>query len=383
MKMKPNVNACAVIKKLVHRGRSGLRASSSGSGSVSRSTNTNTNSSHQPGTRHSLKAIVNPLECLAQVGLWESFEQRLNESECYFVGPIFSYGDSMLHMVCRHHPSVRVVQRVLSDRAPRLAVKEVNKAGQTPLHVAAACGASSRVVRLLLKQCPDSATSQDLQGNTPLHLHFTNTCGQKVCDSGFHIPKLSSSPSSVQSAPYSHLSSSVHGSYVGKMISNNSIRSTASTAALSIASLVRASSNALSVSNHGGSSDRKKASSKLLRRSDSVPKIDSDGGRFKEDHSVCSRETVGQLKMLLLGPSQEVVHELAKASPSCLVVENDEDLSVVELAIMHEADLKTVTKLQEILRCHLKSKQQSQSQISHCGIAKSIPEGKILQNAAA
>jgi hypothetical protein len=138
---------------------------------------------------------VHPFESLAKQGRWEEVENVLNCCNADFdyaapVGDTFSHGDPILHMVCRNHPPVSIVQRLLHERSPALAMREVNQAGQTPLHVAAASGASFRVVHYLVEQCddPDMVAAQDLEGNTPLHLHFSHTCGEKVRDPGFLSP---------------------------------------------------------------------------------------------------------------------------------------------------------------------------------------------------
>jgi hypothetical protein len=144
--------------------------------------------------------VVHPFESLAKQGRWEEVENVLNCCNADFdyaapVGDTFSHGDPILHMVCRNHPPVSIVQRLLQERSPALAMREVNTAGQTPPHVAAASGASFRVVHYLVEQCddPDMVAAQDLEGNTPLHLHFSHTCGKKVRDPGFLVPTRSNS----------------------------------------------------------------------------------------------------------------------------------------------------------------------------------------------
>jgi len=266
---------------------------------------------------------LHQLERLAIQGDWVEWEKHFLTHGESSTAHTFSHGDNLLHMVCRFHPPVSVVRMVLRQREPLLAVQEVNSQGQIPLHVAAASGASYKVVHLLLEQSMCTVMAQDSAGNTPLHLHFLHCCGQKVCDPGFSVPNITSS---------------------GRFIPTNSIRSTASTVATSqrssFGSLMQTlthRSNSLSVSCH--SEDEHSARFMRPNLSQTQP----------------SKHEVEQVTMLVQGPTHEIVFELAAASPRCLLLENDDSLSVIELAIMFEADLKTVTKLQEISRRYMKS----------------------------
>jgi hypothetical protein len=250
-------------------------------------------------------------ELFSRQGKWEELERFLHDKDSVYQSSTttFAHGDSMLHMVCRYHPPTSVVRQLLNKRAPLLAVQEVNSAGQTPLHVAAACGASFQVVQLLLEHCPAIPASQDSQGNTPLHLHIANTCRRRVCDPGFCVPNLTKKSSTR-----------------GRIFNSNSTQLDAlSTTASSCANRISLSSRGL----------LKKASKRdLLTRIKSAAEE-----KMKKDDAE-------HFKFLVIGPNQEVVYALATHSPSCLLIENYEGVSAVELAILCEADFKTVKTLQ-------------------------------------
>jgi hypothetical protein len=237
----------------------------------------------------------------------------------------FAHGDSMLHMLCRYHPPVSAVRNVLSQRAPLLAVHEVNSAGQTPLHVAAACGASFQVVRLLLDQCPETAGAQDSQGDTPLHLHIANTCRKNICDPGFMVPKQT-------------IRSTQNSSRGKQTIPSSSKKGSSSNTALT------GRSSGLSASN---TYDKEKRGLTKASKRDSLAGIKKAIGESKHKEDV--------EKLLVVGPTQEIIDTLAKAAPYCVMVENDKGASVIELAIVCDADLKTVEKLQDIARSHVKT----------------------------
>jgi len=305
------------------------------------------------GHRKSLNRLHN-LERLAMLGEWEEWEEHFYTGDESAKAHCFSFGDSMLHMVCRFHPPVSIVRKVLKTREPFLAVQEVNSLGQTPLHVAAACGASYKVVLVLLEQSAIPAMVQDSEGNTPLHLHLLHCSGQKICDPGFTVPNLNSSTGSLV-AP------------------SNSVRSTASTAATSksssvgsLAQVLSHRSNSLSVSCH--SEDDFALKSKTILQLHKHAKDD-----------------VEHVKLLVQGPTYEIVQYLANAAPECLLLENDDDYSAVELAILCEADLKTVTKLQSAARQHLKSLGGSTHRGKECEdeFSSILPHHKVVWNCAA
>lgn len=91
--------------------------------------------------------------------------------------------ESLLHVLCRHHPPLDVVDLFCGIHPP--SVSQPNSLRRTPLHVAVAHGASSKVIKCLLSHCADAASMKDSQGRTPLHL----ACGccplSDVCDPGF------------------------------------------------------------------------------------------------------------------------------------------------------------------------------------------------------
>jgi len=92
--------------------------------------------------------------------------------------------DTILHSVCRNYPPVRVVNRLLIEFS--WLASQLNEEKQTPLHVAAACGASPKVVAALVKHCPESSEWQDNEGCTPLHLHLKYS---PLCDAGYMYQK--------------------------------------------------------------------------------------------------------------------------------------------------------------------------------------------------
>jgi hypothetical protein len=272
-------------------------------------------------------------ELFSRQGKWQELGRSLHDEE-----PTFAHGDSMLHMVCRYHPPISAVRQLLNKRAPLLAVQEVNSAGQTPLHVAAACGASFKIVQLLLEQCPDTAVAQDSQGNTPLHLHIANTCRRKVCDPGVNVPNLTTKNSNRGK----HLLKSTSKRFNASSNTASSGRRTSWTSSL-FPSLPHQSI-------FYASSNYKKEERGLAKASkrDSLTWIKSAA---EERNNIGESE---HFKFLVMGPTQEVVYALANCSPFSLVIENNEGVSVVELAIIYEADLKTVEKLQETARRHFK-----------------------------
>jgi hypothetical protein len=94
-------------------------------------------------------------------------------------------GGNILHIMCEHHPPSKVVNHV-AGMFPLLTI-QLNKQKQTPLHVAAAFGASPRTIAALLKHGGSSpALMCDVRGHTPLHLHIKHcTPTIQVCDPGY------------------------------------------------------------------------------------------------------------------------------------------------------------------------------------------------------
>jgi ankyrin repeat protein len=94
-------------------------------------------------------------------------------------------GGNILHIMCEHHPPANVVNHV-AGTFPLLTM-QLNEQKQTPLHVAAAFGASPRIIATLLKHGGSSpARMRDAKGHTPLHLHIKHcTPTKQVCDAGY------------------------------------------------------------------------------------------------------------------------------------------------------------------------------------------------------
>jgi hypothetical protein len=87
---------------------------------------------------------------------------------------------NVLHIMCMYHPPHKVIHRAAS-MSPLMAI-QVNALQQTPLHVAAAYGASHRVISSLIKHGGKTpATMQDVKGRTPIHLHL-KYCTPGVCE---------------------------------------------------------------------------------------------------------------------------------------------------------------------------------------------------------
>jgi ankyrin repeat protein len=146
------------------------------------------------------------------------------------------YGDfrqgNILHIMCEQHPPARVVHRVASLFP--LLTAQVNAQKQTPLHVAAANGASHGVIATLLqKGGASSAVLQDFKGRTPLHAHV-KCCTSDVrnCDSGDNDRRTSTSSSNNRRS-----CSSAGTAFSGGMISSSSSHHTCHVA-LSASSLV-------------------------------------------------------------------------------------------------------------------------------------------------
>ena len=76
--------------------------------------------------------------------------------------------DAALHMACRFHPPLEVVQ-AMAAAAPS-SVSLTDNMGRLPLHIAAKCGAAPLVIAYLTEIYPQAAGFQDAIGKTPLHL---------------------------------------------------------------------------------------------------------------------------------------------------------------------------------------------------------------------
>jgi hypothetical protein len=90
------------------------------------------------------------------------------------------YNGNVLHVMCQHHPPAKLVKQVAS-MFPLLTV-QVNRHKQTPLHVAAQCGASHRAMDALVKCGQSACLMKDINGRTPLLLHLRECSGEKKCD---------------------------------------------------------------------------------------------------------------------------------------------------------------------------------------------------------
>jgi hypothetical protein len=94
--------------------------------------------------------------------------------------------ENALHLMCQFHPPFRVVSKTLK-LMPHL-VHQLNEEKKSPLHVAAAYGASPKVVHLLIKYFPLAVSWQDTRGRTPLHCHLYECSNKKLkfnCDMGY------------------------------------------------------------------------------------------------------------------------------------------------------------------------------------------------------
>ena len=87
-------------------------------------------------------------------------EDELNTEEIKIAG-------NHLLLVCHEDPTLHNVIQVLKDYPD--AAKTVNSRQQTPLHVAAANGASTDVLHYLLDQYPEACALSDEEGKYPLH----------------------------------------------------------------------------------------------------------------------------------------------------------------------------------------------------------------------
>jgi hypothetical protein len=80
-------------------------------------------------------------------------------------------GDSSmtaLHFACRNQPPIDVINALLSIAL--VTVQWPDTLGWLPIHCACACGAPTEVIKALAEAFPESKTTVDLHGCTPLHL---------------------------------------------------------------------------------------------------------------------------------------------------------------------------------------------------------------------
>jgi len=80
-------------------------------------------------------------------------------------------GENVLHDMCRYNPPLDVIETLLmSLRHRRGCTSGKDEMGRTPLHVAAACGASPDIIDALARADPRPASIGDVDGRTPLHI---------------------------------------------------------------------------------------------------------------------------------------------------------------------------------------------------------------------
>merc|ERR1719253_1065486 len=80
-------------------------------------------------------------------------------------------GENILHDVCRFRPPLDVLETLLiALRYRRGSTFGTDDQGRTPLHVAAACGASPQIIDALVRTDPNPASIGDADRRSPLHL---------------------------------------------------------------------------------------------------------------------------------------------------------------------------------------------------------------------
>jgi Ankyrin repeats (3 copies) len=77
-------------------------------------------------------------------------------------------GLTALHFACRHVPPLDVIDVLLSVAA-ETTVQWPDNFGWLPIHYACASGSSSEVIKALVEAFPESKTTVDRRGRTPLH----------------------------------------------------------------------------------------------------------------------------------------------------------------------------------------------------------------------
>mmetsp|Transcript_18638 Transcript_18638/g.25677 ORF Transcript_18638/g.25677 Transcript_18638/m.25677 type:complete len:273 (-) Transcript_18638:258-1076(-) len=103
---------------------------------------------------------------------WRRLRQLLNSSDDHsdVLSPFPEYGNGQnpLHALCRENPPIDLVKKFIE--ASPLSPIEVDDQKQTPLHMAAYSLASADVIELLSTLYPDTASTKDVDGKTPLML---------------------------------------------------------------------------------------------------------------------------------------------------------------------------------------------------------------------
>jgi hypothetical protein len=87
----------------------------------------------------------------------------------------FQLGDSdltALHLCCRQGASIDIIDAILS--VARSTAQLPDAFGWLPIHYACACGATSAVIKRLAEEFPESRTTVDRRGRTPLHFALGN-----------------------------------------------------------------------------------------------------------------------------------------------------------------------------------------------------------------
>jgi Ankyrin repeats (3 copies) len=77
-------------------------------------------------------------------------------------------GLTALHFACRHVPPLDIIDVLLSVAADTT-VQWPDSFGWLPIHYACASGSSSEVIKALVEAYPESKTTVDRRGRTPLH----------------------------------------------------------------------------------------------------------------------------------------------------------------------------------------------------------------------
>lgn len=110
-------------------------------------------------------------------------------------------GENLLHDICRCNPPLDVLDTLLTSLRHRQGYTSgKDDMGRTPLHVAAACGASPDVIEALALADPSPASEADNDGRTPLHIavrHFVYNRHEEN-HSPDDIEPLAKPPSSVR-----------------------------------------------------------------------------------------------------------------------------------------------------------------------------------------
>jgi len=89
---------------------------------------------------------------------------------------------NVLHYACQFHPPLDVTKMLVELFPDTLSFEDNDD--RTPLHVAAAFGASPQVIDYLIEQDKSAALKQDSNGRGPLHLSCQCCILERRCDSG-------------------------------------------------------------------------------------------------------------------------------------------------------------------------------------------------------